>query len=98
MFYCATANSGHLKKITALFTNDPSNDDSTYTYGTYQWVRNQSQEGMFYKANDAEWDVSGVGGVPTTFDTDISTYRPKFTTYQPNWIYYLVDRKRIPDS
>ena len=48
----------NLNYIKAMFTTTPS---STYTY---QWVGGVSATGTFVKNSAAEWDVSGVNGIP----------------------------------
>lgn len=96
LFYCASA--GNLKKVTALFTNTPGNSTSSpYNYGTYQWLYNQNQEGIFYKASSATWTDVGDYAVPASFDIDTNTYRNQFVNHHPNWIYYLVEKKPNSD-
>ena len=92
LFYCTSA--GSLKKVTALFTNTPGDSTaSPHNYGTYQWLYNQNQEGIFYKASSATWTDVGDYAVPASFDIDTNTYRNQFVNHHPNWIYYLVEKK-----
>ena len=48
-----------LNYIKAMFTTEPS---TTYTKG---WVTNVAASGTFVKNSAAEWDVTGVDGIPT---------------------------------
>ena len=48
-----------LNYIKAMFTTTPSN---SYTG---QWVQNVASSGIFVKNSAAQWDVSGVNGIPT---------------------------------
>ena len=48
-----------LNYIKAMFTTTPS---STYTSN---WVNGVASSGTFVKNSAAQWDVSGVHGVPT---------------------------------
>ena len=55
MFYGCTS----LNYIKAMFTTTPS---STYTSN---WVNGVSSNGTFIKNSAAQWDVTGVHGIPT---------------------------------
>ena len=48
----------HLNYIKAMFTTTPSN---TYTQN---WVQNVAASGNFVKNSSAQWNVSGVNGIP----------------------------------
>ena len=50
-----------LNYIYAMFTTTPS---TTYTNN---WVQNVAASGTFVKSNYAEWDVTGVHGIPTSW-------------------------------
>jgi hypothetical protein len=52
-------NCSQLNYIKAMFITTPSN---TYTYN---WVSGVSSSGTFVKNSAAQWDVTGVDGVPT---------------------------------
>ena len=49
----------NLNHIKAMFTTTPS---TSYTNG---WVTSVASTGTFVKNSAAQWDVSGVNGVPT---------------------------------
>ena len=57
MFYGCTS----LNYIKAMFTTTPSN---SYTYN---WVYNVSSTGTFVKNSNAEWNVTGTNGIPTSW-------------------------------
>ena len=48
-----------LNYIKAMFTTTPSN---TYTY---DWVSGVASTGTFVKNSAANWDVTGVNGIPS---------------------------------
>ena len=48
----------NLNYIKAMFTTEPS---STYTSN---WVKGVSSSGTFVKNSEAQWDVSGINGIP----------------------------------
>ncbi len=56
-----------LNYIKAMFTTTPS---STYTDS---WVNSVSSTGTFIKNSAAEWDVTGVNGVPTGWTVETAT-------------------------
>lgn len=55
-----------LKYVKALFTTTPG---SSYTYG---WLRNVSNTGTFVKNSNAEWNVSGISGIPSGWTVETS--------------------------
>ena len=55
MFYGCS----HLNYIKAMFTSYPS---ASYTNG---WVSGVAASGTFVKNSAAQWDVSGVNGIPS---------------------------------
>jgi hypothetical protein len=63
MFYNCT----NLNYIKAMFTTTPS---STYT--SY-WVNGVSATGTFVKNSAAQWDVSGVNGIPNGWTVETAS-------------------------
>ena len=52
-----------LNYIKAMFTTTPSG--SLPYYYTYNWVSGVASSGTFVKNSAAQWDVSGVNGIPS---------------------------------
>jgi hypothetical protein len=48
----------NLNYIKAMFTTTPGTGYTSY------WARNVSATGTFVKNSSAEWDVSGIHGIP----------------------------------
>jgi len=60
-------NCSNLNYIKAMFTTTPS---TSYTNG---WVRNVAATGTFVKNSAAEWDVTGVDGVPSGWTVETAS-------------------------
>lgn len=63
MFYGCTS----LNYIKAMFTTTPS---TTYTQN---WVQNVSATGTFVKNSAAQWNVSGVHGIPDNWTVETAS-------------------------
>ena len=61
MFYDCS----NLNYIKAMFTTTPSGGDNKADYGlTKSWVSGVSASGTFVKNSAAQWNVSGINGIP----------------------------------
>ena len=57
-----------LRYISAAFLTEPS------TNYTQNWVNGVSSTGTFYKNSDAQWNITGVDGIPSGWE--VSTFNP----------------------